>query len=598
MRLLAAGQRPISNVVDASNYVMLELGKPIHTFDAASVHAGAGGRPTIVVRRAVEGERLETLDHVARVLSAETLLIADPAGALGVAGVMGGATSEVSDGTRDVVVESAIFDAVSIRRTARRLALRSEASSRFEKGQEVRMARLGADRTAQLLHEWAGGDIAPGVVDTAPVEPDRARVAFRPARVNRLLGTDLATDEMRDLLVRVGIQTEPAAEGERVTVALQPDTLTVAPDPGGALAALVPTWRRDIAVEADVAEEVARVRGYELTPSVTPDTLMPAFRPSPLEIRELVRETLAGAGLTEVVTTALVSPRHVETFVLRREVPSVRGEDQPGGEPIGVTNPLSRDHSLLRRNLVGSLLDVVAVNLRHGTEDVAVFEIGKGYGHTGDVAREWWRLGFALTGAADPPAWNRPARPADLDDAKGVLELVARRLGLGRPVYAAERDEPVFHPGRTARASIDGRLDALVGELHPDVVERWGLRASQRVIVAEVALEGLAAGRLAAERAQALARFPEVDRDLAIVVPENAEAAAVEAVIRAHAGELLRDVRLFDIYRGVPLAAHEKSLNFRLRLGAANRTLTEPELEAAVAAVIAAVEASGGRIRA
>ena len=598
MRLLAAGQRPISNVVDASNYVMLELGKPIHTFDAASVHAGAGGRPTIVVRRAVEGARLETLDHVARVLSAETLLIADPAGALGVAGVMGGATSEVSDGTRDVVVESAIFDAVSIRRTARRLALRSEASSRFEKGQEVRMARLGADRTAQLLHEWAGGDIAPGVVDTAPVEPDRARVAFRPARVNRLLGTDLATDEMRDLLVRVGIQTEPAAEGERVTVALQPDTLTVAPDPGGALAALVPTWRRDIAVEADVAEEVARVRGYELTPSVTPDTLMPAFRPSPLEIRELVRETLAGAGLTEVVTTALVSPRHVETFVLRREVPSVRGEDQPGGEPIGVTNPLSRDHSLLRRNLVGSLLDVVAVNLRHGTEDVAVFEIGKGYGRTGDVAREWWRLGFALTGAADPPAWNRPARPADLDDAKGVLELVARRLGLGRPVYAAERDEPVFHPGRTARASIDGRLDALVGELHPDVVERWGLRASQRVIVAEVALEGLAAGRLAAERAQALARFPEVDRDLAIVVPENAEAAAVEAVIRAHAGELLRDVRLFDIYRGVPLAAHEKSLNFRLRLGAANRTLTEPELEAAVAAVIAAVEASGGRIRA
>jgi phenylalanyl-tRNA synthetase beta chain len=598
MRLLAAGQRPISNVVDASNYVMLELGKPIHTFDAASVHAGPGGLPTIVVRRAVEGERLETLDHVVRALSAETLLIADPAGALGVAGVMGGATSEVSAETRDVVVESAIFDAVSIRRTARRLALRSEASGRFEKGQEVRMARLGADRTAQLLHDWAGGDIAPGVVDTAPVEPERARVAFRPARVNRLLGTDLATDELRDLLVRVGIETEPAAEGELVTVALQPDTLTVAPESGAALAALVPTWRRDIAVEADVAEEVARVRGYELTPSVTPDTLMPAFRPSPLEVRQLVRETLAGAGLTEVVTTALVSPRHVETFVLRREVPSVRDEDQPGGEAIGVTNPLSRDHSLLRRNLVGSLLDVVAVNLRHGTEDVAVFEIGKGYGRTGDVAREWWRLGFALTGSAEPPAWNRPTRPADLDDAKGILELIARRLGLGRPVYAAEHDEPLFHPGRTARASIDGRVDAIVGELHPDVVETWGLRTSQRVIVAEVALDGLAAGRLTAERAQALARFPEVDRDLAIVVPETIEAATVEAVVRAHAGALLRDVRLFDIYRGVPLSAHEKSLNFRLRLGAPDRTLTEPELEAAVADVITAVEASGGRLRA
>jgi phenylalanyl-tRNA synthetase beta chain len=598
MRLLAAGQRPISNVVDASNYVMLELGKPIHTFDAAAVHAGPDGRPTIVVRRATEGERHETLDHVVRELSAETLLIADAAGALGVAGVMGGANSEVSQATHDVVVESAIFDPVSIRRTARRLALRSEASSRFEKGQEPRLARLGADRAAQLLHEWAGGEIAPGVIDTAPVEPERARVGFRPARVNRLLGTDLATDEMRDLLVRVGIDTEPAPDGERVTVALRPDTLAIDPEPGTALVALVPTWRRDLAVEADVAEEVARVRGYELTPSVTPDTLMPAFRPSPLEVRELVRETLAGAGLTEVVTTALVSPRHVETFVLRRDVPSVGDEDAPGGDAIGVTNPLSRDHSLLRRNLIGSLLDVVAVNLRHGTEDVAVFEIGKGYGQTAEAPREWWRLGFALTGAAEPPAWNRPARPADLDDAKGILELVAHRLGLGRPVYAAEPAEPVFHPGRTARATIDGRLFALVGELHPDTVDAWGLRGSQRVIMAEVAIAGLAAGRLAAERARAVARFPEVDRDLAIVVPEATQAAAVEAVIRAHAGALLRDVRLFDIYRGVPLKAHEKSLNYRLRLGAPDRTLTEPELDAAVAAVVGAVGSIGGRLRA
>ena len=597
MRLLAAGQRPISNVVDASNYVMIELGKPIHTFDAASVHAGPDGRPTIVVRRAVEGERLETLDHVERELSAETLLIADPVGALGVAGVMGGATSEVSDATRDVLVESAIFDAVSIRRTARRLALRSEASGRFEKGQEPRMARLGADRTAQLLHEWAGGVIAPGVVDTAPVEPERARVAFRPARVNRLLGTELGVDEMRELLVLVGIETEVAANGEQVTVALRPDTLAVAPEPGSALAALVPIWRRDLAVEADVAEEVARVRGYELTPSVTPDTMMPAFRPSPLEVRELVRETLAGAGLTEVVTTALVAPRHVETFVLRREVRSVGDEDQPGGDAIGVTNPLSGDHSLLRRNLVGSLLDVVALNLRHGTQDVAIFEIGKGYGRTGDTPREWWRLGFALTGSADAAAWNRPARPADLDDAKGVLELLADRLGLGRPVYASEAGEPLFHPGRTARARIDGRFDAIVGELHPGITDAWGLRSAQRVIVAEVALEGLAAGRLAAERAQAVARFPEVDRDLAIVVPEPTEAAVVEALVRAHAGSLLRDVRLFDIYRGVPLDASEKSLNYRLRLGAADRTLTEPELDAAVAAVVDAIGAIGGRLR-
>ena len=511
---------------------------------------------------------------------------------------MGGATSEVSDGTTEVMVESAIFDPVSIRRTAQRLALRSEASSRFEKGQEPRLARLGADRAAELVRAWAGGEIARGVVDTAPAEQEPGRVAFRPDRVNRLLGTTLTAGEQRELLARVGVVTEPASADELVTVALRPEPLAVAPDPGSALAAIVPTWRRDIAIEADVVEEIARVRGYELVPSVTPDTMMPGYRPSPLEVRELVRETLAGAGLTEVVTTALVSPRHVETFVLGREVPSIGDEDQPGGDAIGVGNPLSRDHSLLRRNLLGSILDVVGVNLRHGTEDVAVFEIGKGYARTGESPREWWRLGFALVGAAEPAAWNRAPRPYDLDDAKGVLELLAHRLGLGRPAYAAETGEGVFHPGRAARAAIPGRLHAIVGELHPDLVESWELRTTGRVLVAEVSIEGLAGGRPAPERAGAVGRFPEVDRDLAIVVAEAVQAASVEAVLRETAGDLLRDVRLFDIYRGVPLAGQEKSLAFRLRFGAASRTLTEAEVDAAVSAVVAALPAVGGRLRA
>jgi phenylalanyl-tRNA synthetase beta chain len=371
----------------------------------------------------------------------------------------------------------------------------------------------------------------------------------------------------------------------------------VDPEPGAALTALVPTWRRDIAIEADVAEEIARVRGYDRVPSVTPDTEMPHYRPSPLEVRELVRETLAGAGLSEVVTTALVSPRHLETLVLRGDVRSIGDEPQPARAPIGVANPLSRDHSVLRGNLVGSLLDVVGVNLRHGTPDVAVFEIGKGYGRAGDEPAEWWRLGIALCGAAEPGSWNRTARPYDLDDAKGVLELLARRLGLGRVTYEPEGDEPLFHPGRTARARVEGRLEALVGELHPGVVDAWELRTSDRIVVAEVALEGLAAGRLAPERAPAVGRFPEVERDLAIVVPEATPAARVEDRIRSHAGDLLRDVALFDIYRGVPLAADVKSLAFRLTFGAGDRTLTEPEVEAAVAAVVAALPAIGGRIR-
>ena len=598
MRLLAAGQRPVSNVVDASNYVMLELGKPVHTFDAAAVHAGADGRATIVVRRAAVGERLETLDHVQRDLTPDMLLIADGEGPIGLAGVMGGATSEVSEATSDVVIESAVFDPVSIRRTAQRLALRSEASSRFEKGQEHRMARIGADRTAQLVREWAGGTIASGRVDTAPEEPGPSRVAFRPARINRLLGTQLSADDQRGLLARVGIETQPAAIDQTVIVALRPEPLTVTAGPDSALVALVPTWRRDVAIEADLAEEVARVRGYELVPSVTPHTSMPPFRPSPLEVRELVREILAGAGLTEVVTTALVSPRHLEVFALATDVPSVGDEPQPGSGTIAATNPLSRDHSLLRRNLIGSLLDVVGTNLRHGIEDVAVFEIGKGYARDGDEPREWWRLGFALLGSAEPPAWNRPARSYDLDDAKGILELLASRLGLGRPVYTADGGEAVFHPGRTARAEIPGHLHSLVGQLHPATVDAWELRTTDPVIVGEIALEGLAEGRLTPERAPAVGRHPEVDRDLAIVVPEATAAAAVQAAIGERGGELLRDVRLFDIYRGAPLGADEKSLAFRLRFGAPDRTLTEAEIEAAIATIVAGLPAIGGRLRA
>jgi phenylalanyl-tRNA synthetase beta chain len=598
MRLLAAGQRPVSNVVDASNYVMLELGKPIHTFDGGRVHPDADGRARIIVRRAVPGEPLETLDHVHRQLSEDNLLIADPEGPLGLAGVMGGADSEISDTTTEVAIESAIFDAVSIRRTAQRLGLRSEASSRFEKGQEHRLARVGADRTAELVHAWAGGEIAPGRVDTAPDEPDRARLSFRPARVNRLLGTDLDPQQQRSLLARVGVETEPAPAGAEVIVSLEPQPMTAVARDGEALTAIIPTWRRDLAVEADVAEEVARIHGYERIDSVRPDTEMPAYRPSPLVVRELIRETLVGAGLTEVLTPALVSPGHVEAFRLRRDVASVAGDPPPGGAPVVVTNPLSRDHSVLRQNLLGSVLDVVGINLRHGTPDVAIYEVGKGYGRSGAVTREWWRLGLALVGAAEPPSWNRPHRAYDLDDAKGLVELLAHRLGMAVPAFVAETDEPLFHPGRTARASVPGRLDALLGELHPAVVEAWGLRTHERVIVAELAVAGLGGGQLSPEQAPEVGRFPAVERDLAVVVPETATAGSVMDAVARTAGPLLRDAHLFDVYRGVPLADDQKSLAIRLRFVAVDRTLTEGEVDEALESVTAELARSGWHLRA
>ncbi len=594
MRLLAAGMRPISNVVDASNYVMVELGKPIHTFDAAAVHEAR-----IVVRLATAGERLETLDHIVRDLHPETLLIADPAGPLAIAGVMGGATSEVGPGTTEVVIESAIFDPVSIRRTAFRYALRSDASLRFEKGIESRLARLGADRTARLIAEWAGGTIAPGAVDSNPVDPPPATVSFRPSRVNRLLGTTFGTDEQRDLLARVGIETAPAAPGARVVVAAGPRPLEVDPGSDEVIDATIPTWRRDIAIEADITEEVIRVRGYELVPPRLPHTPMPPYRHDPLELRHAVRETLAGAGVTEVVTSALVSPRAVERFpALDDGAIDGESEQRAIGRAVAVTNPLSSQHSVLRQSVLGSLLEVVSTNLRYGREDVAIFEIGKGYGATDDgTTHEWWRLGFALTGPAEPPAWNRPARPYDLDDAKGLVELICRRLGFAAPTYAPLTDDPNLHPGRAARVVAGGDLVGRVGELHPETVAEHELRA-ERVLVAELSIRGLGGGGLADVRTAAPSRHPSVQRDLAIVVTSDASAALVESAIRRHGGPLLRGVTLFDIYRGRPLEQTEKSLAYRLTLRDDERTLTEAEVDSAVSGVVAGLaDDIGARVR-
>jgi phenylalanyl-tRNA synthetase beta chain len=590
MRLQAAGMRPVSNVVDASNYVMLELGKPTHTFDAAAVH-----EQRIVVRRAVAGERLVTLDHVERVLDLETLLIADPVEALGIAGVMGGATSEVGPTTTEVVIESAIFDPVSIRRTGQRYALRSEASLRFEKGQEFRLARIGADRVAQLIVAWAGGEAAPGRVDTAQLEPEPTRVPFRPARVNRLLGTELDAAAQQAYLLRVGVTIDLGSADASIPVARGSRPLDVAPD-SPAVAAVVPTWRADLAIEADIAEEVARVAGYETIEPSLPDTAMPPSRPDPMATRDTIRRAVAGAGVSEVVTYALVEPGRAALVRWPGDAGAPpAGEGAATGEPITVTNPLSASHSVLRQDLIGSLLDIVDANQRRGRDDIAIFEVGKGYGKLQSGPTEWWRLGLALTGAAEPASWNRPARAYDLDDAKGIVEVVADALGMPAVTYEPVTDGYPFHPGRAAIARAGGELIGRVGEAHPDLIGALDLRPG-RIMIAELAIAGLSGGQLPVVRSRPVSRHQAVERDLAIVVPEDRPAASIEEIVRTAGGDLLTDLRLFDIYRGAPLDATEKSLAFRLRFEA-DRALSDAEVEAAVATVTEALRAAGARLR-
>ena len=600
MRLLAAGVRPISNVVDASNYVMLELGKPIHTFDGAKVDRGH-----LVVRTARAGERLLTLDHVERALDLETLLIADDRGALAIAGVMGGADSEVSDATTEVIVESAIFDPVSIRRTAFQYALRSEASLRFEKGQEFRLARIGADRTAELLAAWAGGTVARGRIDTAPDEPAADRVRFRPARVGRILGVELAPTEQIELLARVGIMVEaPSSDNDvpvEVPVAAGSKPLLVSAPIGETLEAIVPSWRRDISIESDVVEELARVNGYDRIPATLPATTTPRHRASPLSLRNLVRHSLAGLGLREIVTHALVSPEHIAAWSWTSPPAPADGEGPIDGGVVTVTNPLSADHAVLRQDLIGGLVETVVLNRRRGRDDLALFEIGKGYGRVADAPHEWWRLGIALAGSFDAPSWNRARRSVDLDDAKGVLEALSDALGLTKPVYASLATERSLHPGRSATVIAhdpDGRvgISGVVGEIHPAAAAAWDERAEGTILL-EVSIRGLSGGVPVVPRAVNPSRFPSVERDLAVVVAAGETSGHVQAAIRASAGALLRSVEVFDVYAGPPLGEGERSLAYRLIFGTAERTLADEEIEAAMAAVASAIGAIGGRIR-
>jgi phenylalanyl-tRNA synthetase beta chain len=568
LRLSAAGMRPVSNVVDASNYVMLELGKPIHTFDAGAVSGGQ-----IVVRPAREGERLETLDHVQRDLTSDTLVIADSRGPIGIAGVMGGAGSEVSERTSAVIVESAIFDAVSVRRTAFRYALRSEASLRFEKGQESRLARVGADRTAQLLAEWAGGRVATGAVDTNTRDEEPHRVTFRPARVDRLLGTDTTADEMTAALARVGIKTDPGSSADQ-------------------LVAIVPPHRRDITIEEDVAEEIVRVIGYDEVPTRLPNTAMPGYRTEPRQFIDELRDILAGRGLNEVVTNALIGPDDHAKLGYAADDPAT----------IRVDNPISIDHSELRRTMLPGLLSVLVRNERQRREDVALFEIGNLHEWRDGAPVQASVLAILLAGNLRPASWLEAQRPASLEDVKGIVESLGARWSLDRIEFGAWTPRPgIDHPGRSATVvSVkDGEptQTGLAFAIDPRLLAAYEVRA-ENVVFALLNLDVVAPLANRVPTVKSAPSLPALERDIAVVVGRNTPASNVAATIRANAGAHLSALSLFDRYQGPPLEPGQVSLAYRLTFQPADEPLSDAALDEAISNVTQALErAVGGHIR-
>lgn len=457
------------------------------------------------------------------------------------------------------------------------------------------MALAGADRTAALMLAWAGGRAAVGVVDSQPQAPTATRITFRPTRVSRLLGADIPPDEQRALLERVEIATEVAGEGAAVPIMAGQPGVPLGPDEAAsALVAVVPSHRRDLAIEADIAEEVARVRGYETLPGRLPDTTMPAYRPDRRRALDDLRAILAGAGLVELVTHGLIGPQD-----------HARLGHRPGDSAtIRAANPVTLDHSELRRSLLPEHLRVIVDNERQRDPDVHAFEIGTLHAWEGAQPMERVVLGIVLAGREQPLTHDRPGTSMDVATAKGLLELLASRVVGVRLAYEpVVVREGIEHPGRTAAVAVvaaDGtrRVVGRVGELHPRLLEAAGVRAPH-VAFAEIELEPLLGLRPERERVGRLEGLPGMERDIALVVSSHQRAGDLEAVIREQGGPHLRSVRLFDMYAGPPLDPDERSLAYRLRFEAVDGELTEGDVEAAVEQVVGVLsERLGARLRA
>jgi phenylalanyl-tRNA synthetase beta chain len=537
-RLIAAGMRPISAVVDVTNYVMHELGQPMHAYDADAVPGGE-----IIVRRGREGEELETIDHVARRLDDRMLVIADRERPIGLAGIMGGATTEVTDATQRVILESAIFDGPTIRNTARRLGLRSEASMRHEKGMGHELPRFAVDRAARLIAEITGARVARGIVDNDPQPREPVRVGVSVPTMERLLGIELSAARVEELLTPLGFGVEGS-------------------DP---LAVTVPSHRLDVSLPADIAEEVARAHGYDRIPGRLPAAALPPYRPDPSAPRHRIRRILAGLGLDEMVGHALIGADDLERTRLDGADPAL----------IRIHNPLSPEHAIMRPSMTPTVLAGLAENARRRQPDAWLFDLGKVYWYHPEQATprdrrsetagtgryESWELGIALVGGAVPASPGEAARAADVSDLKGIVDALHDALAAPRPSYRAEEQgaqHPHRHPGRTALIlDPGGRPYGSLGEVHPRVAEAWGIGG--RPVDASIAVDRLLDLVSGDRRSQPIPGAQPIDRDLAVVLDEATPVGELLRVARTSAGPMLADLRLFDVYRGEQIGSGKVS---------------------------------------
>ncbi len=541
-RLLASGMRPISNIVDITNYVMLEYGQPLHAFDYEELKG-----KKVIVRRARDGESLFTLDGTKRDLDQDMLIIADEKDPIALAGVMGGADSEVIDTTTSILLESANFNGASIRRTSTRLNLRSEASSRFEKSISPELAPIGLRRATQLLIELAEGKAAKGIVDVYPGKKDRKPISLPKERVGRILGLELDTERIQEVLSSLGFSSE----------------LTGA---SGDLLVTVPYWRTDIQLADDLIEEGARIIGYDEIPTTMLRGEIPERMPAPLlALKETIRDLLVGCGMQEAITYSLVSRAMLDKIDPQRKI----------SPALPVANPMTLEQEYLRTSLRAGLLAAFSANERHEGNSIRLFEVDKVYfPRENDLPEEREMLAGVLGGSRLDRSWLSGEDMLDFFDAKGVLETVFSRLGVTASFEQVEDQNLV--PGRTAEIIVDGRKVGVLGEVHPRTAGAFDI-SSQPVNLFEVDLEKLLSFAGAVLRYQPIPRFPGIVRDLALVVDAGLDASKVQGVIQGF--PLVSQVTLFDVYSGDQVPRGKKSLAFSIRYQSLQRTLTDEEVD-------------------
>ena len=583
-RLTLVGMRPINNIVDTSNYVMMEWGHPTHAFDLAALKRLQGGEHvTVLTRTARPGEQLVTLDGKSHELESQDILVCDPQRALSVAGVMGGSESEVTGATTDILHEVAGWQQTSIRRTARTHNFHSEASYRFARGVHPDLAPIANRRFLQLLQQNGGGQISTGLVDVYPNPRQTTTIDLFPTYVERLLGVQVSLGDMTNALERLEFAVEPV---------------------GGLLRVTPPNHRLDIEGPHDLVEEIGRIYGMENIPVRIFDEPMPAAVGNPeLEFEERVKDVLVEAGLTEIVSYRMTTPEQEH----RTMTPGTPVDDRP---MVRIQNPINPERSGMRRTLLAGVLESLQSNIRHH-ERVAIFELGSVYivgeqeaGHVSEpgddvLPNELPRVTLAMTGASSAQSWRTAkSAPMDFYELKGVVEALLNGIHGTAPAGFVPIAHPSLYPGRAAAVEVSGQRIGIFGELHPQVRAEWNL-PDQPVLIADLDIRALRAISQDLAQARDVMRFPLITEDLAVVVDEAISGAQVEQTIKRAGGNLLRSITLFDVFRGEQVGAGKKSMAYSLSYQSSERVLTMADIEKPRTKIIKSLEGQlGGAIRA